>query len=143
MHEGFENGFQRIGFAFSELRCEDSVAGVAEPELNGLVFFVALPSLGDVGTAAEETPISVGADNLLRSWLPVFARRSGGTVGYMFGGCHDGICALSWHARGALARFGYTDFAGMAHGGLHGLCGMVATRVLRVCVWDGVGGARN
>ncbi len=28
-------------------------------------------------------------------------------------------------------RFGYTDFAGMAHGGLHGLCGMVRARVLR------------
>ncbi len=66
MHERFENDFQRIGFSFSELRREDSIAGAAEPELNGLVFFVALSSLGDVSTATEEAPLNVGADNLWR-----------------------------------------------------------------------------
>ena len=62
VHEGFENGFQRIGFAFSELRGEDSVAGSAEPELNGLMFFVALPFSRDVCALAIDAALDLGAD---------------------------------------------------------------------------------
>ena len=62
VHERFENGFQWIGFAFSELRCEDSVADVAEPELNGLVFFVALPFSRDLCAVAIEAALDLGTD---------------------------------------------------------------------------------
>ncbi len=72
MHEGFKNGFQWIGFAFSELRCEDSVAGVAEPELNGLVFFVALPFSRDLCAVAIEAALGLGA-NKRHSWSSWFS----------------------------------------------------------------------
>ncbi len=62
VHEGFKNGFQWIGFAFSELRCEDSVTDMAEPELNGLVFFVTLPFSRDVCALAIDAALDLGAD---------------------------------------------------------------------------------
>ncbi len=64
VHQPLKDEFEGVGFAFGVLRREDSVAGVAVPELDRLVLFVALPSPGDVGTVAEETPLDLNADNL-------------------------------------------------------------------------------
>jgi hypothetical protein len=120
VHEPLQDDFQGVGFAFGALRREHDIAGVAVPELNGLVLFVALPSLGDVGTVAEEAPLGIGADDLSWPRWAVDARRCGSGMRCVSEGCHDEVGLFSsWHGGGVLARSEHTDIAGGVFGGAH------------------------
>jgi hypothetical protein len=61
--ERFENDSQRIGFALRDLRCEDVLARMAVPELDGLESLVALPFSGDARAGTVDAALQVGAED--------------------------------------------------------------------------------
>ncbi len=62
--ESLEDDFERVRLAFGDLWGENRVAGFAVPELNGFVFFVALPFFGDGSASTVDAAFEIGADEL-------------------------------------------------------------------------------
>ncbi len=60
-----EDHRQRIGFTFGDLWGKNTLAVIAIPELNGLIFFPALAFFDDVFTRAVGTALDLRADKAL------------------------------------------------------------------------------